>query len=36
VPGAYHGFDVVMRDAKLSVEFRNTWQAALRRGLHID
>jgi acetyl esterase/lipase len=35
VPGAYHGFDVVARDAKLSVEFRNTWQAALRRGLDI-
>ena len=35
VPGAYHGFDVAARDAKLSVEFRNTWQAALRRGLRI-
>jgi acetyl esterase/lipase len=33
VPGAYHGFDVVARDAKLSVEFRSAWQAALRRGL---
>jgi acetyl esterase/lipase len=32
-PGAYHGFDVVARDARLSVEFRNAWQAALRRGL---
>jgi len=36
VPGAYHGFDVVTRDAKLSVEFRNAWQAALRRGLAIS
>ena len=35
VPGAYHGFDVVARDAKLSVEFRNAWQAALRRGLKV-
>jgi acetyl esterase/lipase len=33
VPGAYHGFDVVARDAKLTVEFRSAWQAALRRGL---
>jgi acetyl esterase/lipase len=33
VPGAYHGFDVVTRDARLSVEFRSAWQSALRRGL---
>jgi acetyl esterase/lipase len=33
VPGAYHGFDVVARDARASVEFRNVWQNALRRGL---
>jgi acetyl esterase/lipase len=33
VPGAYHGFDVVTRDARLTVQFRNAWQAALRRGL---
>jgi acetyl esterase/lipase len=33
VPGAYHGFDVVARGARLSVEFRNSWQNALRRGL---
>ena len=35
VPGAYHGFDVVARDARLTVEFRNAWQSALRRGLGI-
>jgi acetyl esterase/lipase len=35
VPGAYHGFDVVAREAKLTVEFRDAWQSALRRGLHI-
>jgi acetyl esterase/lipase len=35
VPGAYHGFDVVARNAQLSVEFRNRWQSALRRGLGI-
>jgi acetyl esterase/lipase len=33
VPGAYHGFDVVRRDAHLSVQFREIWQSALRRGL---
>jgi len=36
VPGAYHGFDVVARDAKLSVEFRNAWTNALRRGLGLS
>lgn len=35
VPGAYHGFDVVARDAQVSSEFRNVWQSALRRGLGI-
>jgi acetyl esterase/lipase len=35
IPGAYHGFDVVARDAKLTVQFRNAWQAALRRGLKL-
>ncbi len=35
VPGAYHGFDVISRDARVSVEFRNAWQAALRRGLRL-
>ena len=35
VPGAYHGFDVVAPDAKLTVQFRNAWQSALRRGLQI-
>ncbi|MEO7054856.1 MAG: alpha/beta hydrolase [Rhizomicrobium sp.] len=33
MPGAYHGFDVVTRTAKLTVHFRNAWQTALRRGL---
>lgn len=35
VPGAYHGFDVVARDAPVTVEFRNTWQNALKRGLGV-
>lgn len=35
VPGAYHGFDVVAREARVSVEFRNAWQSALKRGLGI-
>ena len=35
VPGAYHGFDVVARDARLTTQFRNAWQSALRRGLGI-
>ena len=33
VPGGYHGFDVLARDAKLTVQFRNAWQSALRRAL---
>lgn len=33
VPRAYHGFDVLARDAKLTVQFRTAWQAALRRAL---
>ena len=35
VPGAYHGFDVVARNARLTVQFRNAWHSALRRGLGI-
>jgi acetyl esterase/lipase len=35
VPGAYHGFDVVAQAAHVSVEFRNVWQSALKRGLGI-
>jgi acetyl esterase/lipase len=35
VPGAYHGFDIVARNARLTVEFRNAWQNALRRGLRV-
>ena len=35
VPGAYHGFDVVARDARLSVQFRDVWQSAIRRGLEL-
>jgi acetyl esterase/lipase len=33
MPGAYHGFDVVARDASLSVQFRKAWQSAITRGL---
>lgn len=35
VPGAYHGFDIVAPDAKLTVQFGNTWRNALRRGLGV-
>jgi acetyl esterase/lipase len=35
VPGAYHGFDVVARDARPSTQFRNVWQSALKRGLDL-
>ena len=33
VPGAYHGFDIVAPNAKLTLQFYNVWQNALRRGL---
>jgi acetyl esterase/lipase len=33
VPGAFHGFDVVAREARLSIAFQNAWLSALRRGL---
>jgi acetyl esterase/lipase len=33
VPGAYHGFDIVAPEARLTVEFNRTWQSALKRGL---
>lgn len=33
VPGAYHGFDIVAPDARLTVEFKSVWKNALRRGL---
>lgn len=36
VPGAYHGFDVVAPNAKLTVQFRDAWQSALRRGLGLS
>ncbi|HUO01931.1 MAG TPA: alpha/beta hydrolase [Rhizomicrobium sp.] len=35
VPGAYHGFDIVARDAPVTVEFRAAWQNALKRGLGV-
>jgi acetyl esterase/lipase len=33
VPGAYHAFAVIARDARLSAGFHDAWQGALRRGL---
>ena len=36
VPGAYHGFDIVAPQAKLTAQFYNTWQNALRHGLGIE
>ncbi len=35
VPGAYHGFDVLARDAGITVQFREVWQSALGRGLRL-
>jgi acetyl esterase/lipase len=35
VPGAYHGFDVIAPDSRLSVQFRDVWQSAIRRGLEL-
>ena len=36
VPGAYHGFDIVAPEAKLTVQFQAAWQSALRRGLKVS
>jgi len=36
VPGAYHGFDLVAPEAKLTVQFQDVWQSALRRGLKLS
>ena len=33
VPGAYHGFDIVAPEARLTVQFEQVWKSALRRGL---
>lgn len=33
VPGAYHGFDAISRDAPVSREFRGSYMQALRRAL---
>jgi acetyl esterase/lipase len=33
VPGAYHGFDIIAPDARLSVQFRDVWHSAIRRAL---
>ncbi|MEP6831281.1 MAG: alpha/beta hydrolase [Rhizomicrobium sp.] len=33
VPGAYHGFDIIAPDARVTVQFKEVWQSALRRGL---
>jgi acetyl esterase/lipase len=35
VPGAYHGFDIIAPDARLSVQFRDVWHSAIRRGLEL-
>ena len=32
VPGAYHGFDLLVQQAAVSKSFRASWQAALRRA----
>jgi len=35
VPGAYHGFDIVAPEARLTLQFMETWRNALKRGLGI-
>lgn len=32
-PGGYHGFDIIVPDAKISKRFKTAWNDALRRGL---
>jgi acetyl esterase/lipase len=36
VPGAYHGFDAISRNARVSKEFRGSYVAALRRALLVE
>jgi hypothetical protein len=33
VSGAYHGFDAISRNARVSQEFRGSYMAALRSAL---
>jgi acetyl esterase/lipase len=33
-PGGYHGFDIILPDAKISKRFKAAWKDALRRGLN--
>ena len=35
VPGAYHGFDIVAPEARLTVQFTDAWRSALKRGLGV-
>jgi acetyl esterase/lipase len=34
VDGAYHGFDLLVRDAPSSMRFTESWKSALRRAFH--
>lgn len=34
VPGAFHGFDAVVRGAQVSRDFRASYVTALRRAMH--
>ena len=33
VPGAYHGYDLLVPNAKVSARFADYWKTALRRAL---
>lgn len=35
VPGAYHGFDIIVPAAPLSVQFNEAWNAALKRAFTV-
>ena len=35
-PGGYHGFDIIVPEAKISKQFKAAWNDALRRGLNTN
>jgi acetyl esterase/lipase len=35
-PGGYHGFDIIVPEAKISKEFKSVWNDALHRGLNTN
>jgi acetyl esterase/lipase len=34
VPGGYHGFDLLVREAPISTRFTAAWMGALKRAFH--